>query len=145
MKTKKLIGLIAVCVLAVISLGSFFGLTRATINDIAGFDFKTVNEANYINVDSYKIKNSTVANIYEISDDGEITFDLTLGDVDPTAECEIVVQENILLEPGEYVFNSGVKNTSRSTYGMKLDEVVNVELSFFALFNENRRKCYIFT
>lgn len=122
MKTKKLIGLIAICVLGAISLGSFFGLARATINDIAGFDFKTVNEANYINVDSYKIQNNSFSSFYTISDDGEITIDVEYGDVSPNEEWSIVLQ-TVTLEPGEYVFNSGVKNTSRSTYGMKLVEI----------------------
>lgn len=121
MKTKKLIGLIAICALAVISLGSFFGLTRATINDIAGFDFKTVNEANYFNVDSYVLTNDQANEDlnFEINEDGEIYAKLNAKDRTDVTNIPI---QTVTLEPGEYVFKSGARNTSKDTYGLVLKE-----------------------
>lgn len=121
MKVKKIIGLIAICVLGAISLGSFFGLARTTINDIAGFDFKTVNEANYFNVDSYLITNADSSAMVEldINDDGEIyvEFDNSEGE----SEIEIPLQ-NLTLEKGEYVFKSGVRKSSKDNYYLVLKE-----------------------
>lgn len=122
MKTKKLIGLIAICVLGAISLGSFFGLTRATVNDIAGFDFKTVNEANYFKVDLYMLSNVTGAP-FDISEDGEITFKFRSGqDTDAINDMYINIQ-SFTLDEGKYVFKSGLRNTSKDTYCLMLKEV----------------------
>lgn len=119
MKVRKLIGLIAVIVLGAVSIGSFFGLARTTKNDIAGFDFQTVNEENYFKVDLYENTPSAGAP-YEITDDGEIVMDLEEADV-PSGGLEIPVQ-TVTLDEGEYVFKSGVRKTSKDTYGLVLRE-----------------------
>lgn len=119
MKVKKLIGLIAICVLGAISLGSFFGLARGTINDIAGFDFKKLNEANYFKVDLYENTPSSGAP-FEFTDDGEIVMNFSEIDV-PSGGLEISIQ-TVTLDEGEYVFKSGVRKTSKDTYGLVLRE-----------------------
>ena len=118
MKVKKLIGLIAICVLGAISLGSFFGLARGTINDIAGFDFKTVNEANYFKADLYQIEASN-GSPFEITDDGEIPMCFDYASTSYSAEIPVQV---VTLDEGEYVFKSGVRKTSKDTYCLVLRE-----------------------
>ena len=54
---RKYLGIIGIFIICVISFGTFFGLARGTLNDIAGFGFQTVNEANYIKVDDYTLQN----------------------------------------------------------------------------------------
>ena len=120
MKVRKLIGLIAVIVLGAVSIGTLFGLSRTTVNDIAGFDFKTVNEANYFKVDLYRLTESSGAP-FDISDDGEITMKLRESDVPPSNALNIPVQI-VTLDEGEYVFKSGVRKTSKDTYCLVLRE-----------------------
>lgn len=126
---RKYLGLIAVIAILALSLGTGFGLARASLNDIAGFDFKTVNEANYFNVDLYRIS-ATSGSPFEISDDGEITMKFRDGDVPPNDAYNVPVQI-VTLDEGEYVFKSGVRKTSKDTYCLVLreyDESANADV-----------------
>ena len=122
MKVRKLIGLIAVIVLGAVSIGTLFGLSRTTVNDIAGFDFKTVNEANYFKVDLYE-DSFEKGSPFEIDTDGQIIVDWDENYQSNLNDVEVPIQKNIILEEGEYIFKSGVKNTSRDTYYLVLKEV----------------------
>ena len=54
----KTLGIIAIVFIAVISFGGFFGLARTTINEMAGFEFQTINEKNYLKVENYVISST---------------------------------------------------------------------------------------
>lgn len=112
---RKYLGIIAIALIFVFSFGTFFGLTRMTLNDIAGFDFQTVNEANYIKAEDYIITATTddEANIkVSISEDGIITLN---GKNDTEESMTFAICE-ITLEKGDYVIKSNAKRCSDDTY-----------------------------
>lgn len=117
---RKYLGIIGIFIICVISFGTFFGLARGTLNDIAGFGFQTVNEANYIKVDDYTLQNiEDDASIKVIIDeDGIITFD-GKNDTDDTIQFVVTT---LSLEAGEYEFTSNTKGCSEDTYQVILKD-----------------------
>lgn len=133
---RKIFGIIGIVLLCALSFGTFFGLARNTINDIAGFDFQTINEANIIKVDDYDIVNTEDEDSklqVSVDEDGLITVDGE-NDTKATVELEVVT---VSLEKGEYKFVSNAKGCSDKTYQLILkdnddgviiaDEEFNVE------------------
>ena len=56
---------------------------------------------------------------FDITDDGEIHAKLDAKDLTNTTNIPI---QSVTLEPGEYVFKSGVRATSKDPYGLVLKE-----------------------
>lgn len=117
----KTFGIIAIVVLAVISFGSFFGLARATINEIAGFDFQTVNEKNYLKVEDYTITSTENENVdikVTVDDDGIITLKGE-NKMQGVATHEVAI---VVLQAGDYEFVSNAKGCSKDTYQLILKD-----------------------
>ena len=112
---RKFFGIIGIALIFVISFGTFFGLARGTINSIAGFDFRTVNEANYIRVENYELTSTEDENAaiqVSIDEDGIITMK---GKNEGNTALTYKVT-TVSLEKGEYEFVSNTKGCSDTTY-----------------------------
>lgn len=113
---RKYLGIIAIAFIFIFSFGTFFGLARGTLNNIAGFDFQTVNEENFIKVDDYVIaatEEDAEADIkISIDEDGIITLD-GKNKTEEAVEMQVVT---VSLEKGSYEFVSNAKGCSEDTY-----------------------------
>lgn len=112
----KLFGFIAIALIFLVSFGTFFGLRRSAINNIAGVDFRQVNEANYIKVADYNelVDNGDIK--VTVDDDGVITLE---GKNNSEASCEFIVT-TVTLEKGDYEFVSHAKGCGEKTYHIEL-------------------------
>lgn len=116
---RKILGIIGIALICLISFGTFFGLARGTLNDIAGFDFQTVNEANYIKVANYndiatEDENADIK--VTVDDDGIIAIK---GENKSETAYEISVT-TVSLEKGDYEFVSNAKGCGEKTYHIEL-------------------------
>ena len=96
-------------------------MSRGALNEIAGFDFQTVNEENYIKVEDYAIEateDEDAAIKVSIDEDGIITLD-GKNETESAVELEVVT---ITLEKGEYEFTSNTKGCSDETYQVVLKD-----------------------
>ena len=120
MKTK-IGGLIAICILAVLSLGAIGGFTMGTLNEIAGFEFRSINEANYFKVAEYDIQDTEgdVDVQIDVTEDGVI-FVEGKHKGDEALELQVAT---IVLEKGEYVLKSNAKRTGEDRYQLVLRDV----------------------
>lgn len=116
---RKILGIIGIALICVVSFGTYFGFARATINEIAGFDFQTVNEANYIKVDDYTIastEDEDAAIQVTVDEDGIITIK---GENETESATELTVT-TVTLEKGDYEFVSNAKGCDEKTYHIEL-------------------------
>lgn len=118
---KKVFGLIGIILLCVISLGTFFGIGAASLNNFAGWDFKTVNEANYINVDDYTITatEDKDADIQVVIDEDGIIEVKGENKTENAVELAVV---SVSLEKGDYEFVSNAKRCSKDTYQLVMKD-----------------------
>ena len=124
---RKILGLIGIVLICVISFGTFFGLARGTLNNIAGFDFKTVNEANYIKVANYN-NIATGDNVdikVTVDEDGIIAIK---GENKSETANEILVVSGLSLEKGDYEFVSNAKGCGEKTYHIELRDTADGQI-----------------
>lgn len=118
---KKVLGIIAIVLLTIVTFGGFFALSRGTINEIAGFDFRTINEENYIKVDNYTITatdDKEAALQVSIDEDGIIT----VSGKNETEEAFEMAVTTVTLEKGKYEFASNAKGCSDETYQLVMKD-----------------------
>lgn len=121
---RKIGGLAAICVIAVIFLGAFFGLTMGTINEIAGFEFRSLNEANSFKVENYIIEDTEDEDAdlqIDVTEDGVIKID---GKYNGEEAFELQVA-TIVLEKGDYVFKSHAFRDGENRYQLILKDAAD--------------------
>ena len=117
----KTLGIIAIVFIAVISFGSFFGLARTTINEMAGFEFQTINEKNYLKVENYVIsstENDSLDIKVTVDEDGIISLKGE-NKMQGIATYEVA---SVVLTKGDYEFVSNAKGCSEDTYQLILKD-----------------------
>ena len=118
---RKALGIIAIVLLTIVTFGGFFALSRGTINEIAGFDFQTVNEKNYLKVEDYTITSTENENVdikVTVDDDGIITLKGE-NKMQGVATHEVAT---VVLQAGDYEFVSNAKGCSKDTYQLILKD-----------------------
>lgn len=121
---RKFFAIIGLAFICIISFGTFFGLARGTINDLAGFEFRSVNEANYVNVEDYtltKTEDKDAALQVTYDEDGVISIK---GKNDTEAIQELVVTA-VTLEKGDYEVLSHAKGCGEKTYHLELRDAAD--------------------
>ena len=129
---KKFAGIIAVFAILLIFGSAFFGLTISSINEIAGFDFRSLNEANYFKVEDYAIVDTEDEDAdvqVEVTEDGVIKLS---GEHKGEEALELQVA-TIVLEEGEYEFCAnlsqiGVLNNIKKNCKLVLRDAADGEI-----------------
>ena len=121
---RKTGGIIVVALVAVVLLGAFGGITMGAINEIAGFNLKTVNEANFFKVGEYDIVDTTDEDAdikIDVTEDGVINIE---GKHKGEEALEILV-DTVTLTKGDYVLKSHAKRDGEDRYQLILKDAAD--------------------